>query len=132
MEPLPFQIVFEGKLKEKVDPRIAAEKLAQAFRLKPESVKALLSGRPIVIKRGLTRELAEKYKAALDGIGFECRIEQEPASKIDLTMEEAKSGTAVVPSCPKCGHQFGADAASDECPKCGVIIPKYIARQRAN
>ncbi|MEN6486417.1 MAG: hypothetical protein ABFD98_16200 [Syntrophobacteraceae bacterium] len=44
-EPVQFQVVFEGKSKEGVDPEKAAEKLARTFRLPPESVQSLLSGR---------------------------------------------------------------------------------------
>lgn len=136
MEPLLFQIVFEGRLKHGVDPARAAQKLAQAFRLNPESVQRLLSGRPVTIKRGLTSELAEKYKAALEGIGYDARIEQEltldmPAAE----SEETKPDTvAAVPACPKCGHRSlmaSPSPASDECPKCGVIISKYIASRKA-
>ena len=135
MNPLLFQVVFEGKLKDGVDRQKAVEKLAQTFRLNPESLRRLLSGAPVVIKRGLTPELAEKYKATIGGIGFEARIEQEPAQDDQAAgAKETKPDSGPLAVCPKCGNEFRLGSSSsnaDECPKCGVIISKFVEARKA-
>ncbi|MCS0584036.1 hypothetical protein NX784_20775 [Massilia pinisoli] len=55
----------------------AADQLAALFKRSKDEVAPLLGSKPVVVKRGLTREAAERYARALEGCGCVCAIEAE-------------------------------------------------------
>lgn len=57
----------------------AADQLAALFKRSKAEIAPLLGSRPVVVKRGLTREAAERYARALEGCGCACAIEAESA-----------------------------------------------------
>ncbi|WP_268798257.1 DUF805 domain-containing protein [Pseudomonas huanghezhanensis] len=81
-----FKIVFEGELREGVEPQTAKLNLAQLFKSDVAAIDRLFYGRPVTVKRGLTHEEAERYLGALNGAGVQARIESE--APIALTLEE--------------------------------------------
>jgi len=58
---------------------LAADQLAALFKRSKEEIAPLLGNKPVVVKRGLTRDAAERYARALDGCGCVCAIEAESA-----------------------------------------------------
>lgn len=58
---------------------LAADQLAALFKRSKEEIAPLLGSKPVVVKRGLTREAAERYARALEGCGCVCAIEAESA-----------------------------------------------------
>lgn len=137
-----FSVILDGKLKEGVDPKEAGDRLAASFKLSPDKIGPLLAGKPVIVKRGTSLAVAEKYKTALEQMGFESHIEQEltfenPVAAAPYEGVESKepgpdSRTGGL-SCPKCGYPQQTDGdftSADECPKCGVIISKCIERPK--
>jgi predicted RNA-binding Zn-ribbon protein involved in translation (DUF1610 family) len=131
-----FNVALEGKLKEGVDPKEAGDNLAKSFRLNPDKIGPLLAGNPVVVKRGVGLAVADKYREALEQMGFEARIEKQPPPDRPLDSSPGKTveNLEIEPEsltgtfrCPKCGYEKRIDGdfiSPDECPKCGVIISK--------
>src|SRR5690606_7638217 len=88
-EPL-FDAYLTGELTPGTTPDAAALRLAHLFKSKPEAVSKLLTGKPQLLKRGLTREAALKYRHALQqaGVAVTCRPQQTTAA--ETTATEAK------------------------------------------
>jgi uncharacterized membrane protein YhaH (DUF805 family) len=81
-----FKIVFEGRLRTGVDLETARLNLAQLFKSEVSAIDRLFSGEPITIKRGLTRDEAQRYLEALNDAGVEARLEAE--QPLTLSLEE--------------------------------------------
>lgn len=86
-----FKIVFEGNLRNGVDIETAKLNLAGLFKSEPSAVEKLFSGRPVVLKRGLSQEHAQHYLSALNDAGVEARIEADPP--INLSLDEIDEPT---------------------------------------
>lgn len=81
-----FKIVFEGQLGTGVELETARLNLAQLFKTDVSGVERLFTGKPVTIKRSLTRDDAQRYLAALNDAGVEGRI--EPEEPVSLSLEE--------------------------------------------
>ncbi|WP_214660471.1 hypothetical protein [sulfur-oxidizing endosymbiont of Gigantopelta aegis] len=68
-----YNLVFERKIKDGCDV-VVKKNLEQFFNNNPELVKQLFSKEKTVLKRNLSKEIAEKYKSAIEGTGALCRI----------------------------------------------------------
>lgn len=64
-----FDAYLTGQLTPDTEPDAAAQRLAQLFKTTPQAMRALLTGKPLLLKRGLTREAALKYRQALQSAG---------------------------------------------------------------
>jgi len=73
-----FQVIFTG-VREGVTRSDAIINLAALFKTTPEQVEKLLVSSGHVLKKGITQELAGKYRAAIESAGGACRVEQEIA-----------------------------------------------------
>ncbi len=69
-----FNVTFEGRLKEGFSREEAEAKVSRLFRLPPGKAEQLLSGPPVVIRKGVGLAEAEKYKMALEHAGMVCSI----------------------------------------------------------
>lgn len=82
-----FRIVFKGALAAGYTPEQVKNGLAKIFTLDPSEptdaskLKQLLSGRPVVIKKGLTREQASRYQQVIAGAGALAEIGTDPAEQ---------------------------------------------------
>ncbi len=121
--------------------------LQKKFNLTPEKAESLLQRVPIVVKKGISKEEAERYVKAFGEIGGRAKVEEEAISRMETTNEyepkpesksapeqktkpaftytserekKPESGETVV--CPHCGFE---QPETDECIKCGIIISKY-------
>jgi hypothetical protein len=122
--------------------------LQKRFNLTPEKAESLLQKVPVVVKKGLSKEEAERFVKAFDEIGGRVKVEEEiPALEITQEYEpkprpEPKPGPRPEPkpaayspeperraykggmvTCPQCGFE---QPETDECVKCGIIISKYV------
>jgi hypothetical protein len=79
---------------------LAADQLAALFKRSKEEIAPLLGSKPVVVKRGLTREAAERYARALEGCGCVCAIEAESAA--------AAAAPSPPPAAPLSADQLGA------------------------
>ncbi len=126
--------------------------LQKKFNLAPSKAEGLLQKVPVVVKKGLSKQEAERYVKAFEEIGGKVRIEEEeiPFPEFNQGPEaaakpEPPSGPEPKPTpfspeperkayrtgmvtCPQCGFE---QPQTDECVKCGVIISKYIQFQEA-
>lgn len=72
-----FKIVFDGALLPGVESTTAKLNLAELFKSDVESIEKLFTGRPVALKRDLSRADAETYLTALKNAGVDARIEDE-------------------------------------------------------
>lgn len=115
-----YRIVFDGRETEGKNRKEAVEGLARLMKRKPNQVNSLFSDRPVVLKRGLTENVAHRYVRTIEQAGCVCHMEAET---------ETSKKTAIS-TCPKCGYQAFQDSdtmvSRDECPSCGIILSKFI------
>jgi len=127
--------------------------LQKKFNLTPGKAESLLQRVPIVVKKGISKEEAEKYVRAFEEIGGRAKVEEEPAPDLEITHDyepkptrdptpeprpepkptftyrsepERKPYTGVMVTCPQCGFE---QPETDECIKCGIIISKHVQFQ---
>ena len=127
--------------------------LQKKFNLSPEKAESLLQRVPIVVKKGLSKEEAERYVKVFEEIGGRVKVEEEeePIPTLDITRDyeprpEPKPGLKPEPkptftyrpepekkafakgmvTCPQCGFE---QPETDECIKCGIIMSKYVQFQ---
>ncbi|AZE86162.1 hypothetical protein C4J98_4796 [Pseudomonas orientalis] len=72
-----FKIVFDGTLLPGVESTTAKLNLAELFKSDVEAIEKLFTGRPVALKRDLSRPDAETYLTALKNAGVDARIEAE-------------------------------------------------------
>lgn len=72
-----FKIVFDGALRPGVESTTAKLNLAELFKSDVEAIEKLFTGRPVALKRDLSRPDAETYLTALHNAGVDARIEAE-------------------------------------------------------
>jgi len=127
--------------------------LQKKFNLTPEKAENLLQRVPIVVKKGVSKEEAEKYVKAFGEIGGRVKIEEELLPDLEIFPEyepkprpepkpgprpepkptftyrpgpERKPSTGTMMTCPQCGFE---QPETDECIKCGIIISKHVQFQ---
>jgi hypothetical protein len=123
--------------------------LQKKFNLTPGRAESLLQRVPIVVKKGISKEEAEKYVRAFEEIGGRVKVEEEIPLHVEMTQgdeseprpepkpepqstftrrpefeEKPYRGTMI--TCPQCGFE---QPETDECIKCGIIISKYVQYQ---
>ncbi|WP_024645936.1 DUF805 domain-containing protein [Pseudomonas syringae] len=97
-----FKIMFEGQVRDGVEPETAKANVAGLFKSDAAAVEKLFSGNPVTLKRGLVHTEAERYITALKEAGVEAHI--EPDQAISLNLDEVAT-----PATP-----WGADKRSPE------------------
>jgi hypothetical protein len=143
-----YKVIFSGLLV--IGPEEEARLLAglqKKFNLTREKAESLLQRVPIVVKKGISKEEAERYVKAFAEIGGRAKAEEERIPNMEITHEyepkpkpESQPGPAAEPAfayrseserkpyiagvvtCPQCGLE---QPETDECAKCGIIISKY-------
>ena len=140
MDQARFKIVFDGTLMPQTPLETAKENLARLFKSDTSKIDALFSGKPVVLKRDLSDDEADKYLRALHGAGANARKEaEEQAGGLSLVETDDHPSEATLASrnpaetlrddqmtCPKCGH---VQLKASDCSACGIIIERYLARQ---
>lgn len=69
-----LQIVFRGELTGELPRDAVKRNLAGLFKLSDDRAEALLSGKPIVIRRGIDQATARKFESAFRKAGAVCEI----------------------------------------------------------
>ncbi|MEZ4524470.1 MAG: heavy metal-binding domain-containing protein [Desulfobacterales bacterium] len=85
-----YDLIFEGKVAEGQNRSTVAKNLMNLLKTDQSGVKRLFSGEPAVIKKGMDRETAMKYKQAVNKAGALCRIEETGAPPAPLPQKEKK------------------------------------------
>ncbi|WP_460149752.1 DUF805 domain-containing protein [Pseudomonas sp. S3_A03] len=114
-----FKIVFDGALLPGVESTTAKLNLAELFKSSVEDIEKLFTGRPVALKRDLSRPDAETYLTALKNAGIDARIEAEQPVAFSLAeTHETDSGAA----------DFSRPAASPYAPPRATVgenLPEY-------
>jgi len=143
-----FQVIFTGALQPGKDAERIVELFSEKFKLeRAVADKLVRAGRPVVLKKGLDLEKAEKYLSVLRLLGMVVELDPKPkppepapppAPKIPqgLALEPLDNGgddtTEVlepadgVERCPKCGS---VNMVMGICQDCGIVAAKYLAAQ---
>lgn len=64
-----YDLVFKGQLVKGVELAVAKNNIASLFKINAAKVDAMFSGKPLVLKRGLDADAANKYRVAIKKAG---------------------------------------------------------------
>lgn len=117
-----YRIVFNGQIAYGFSRNETRANLYRLCKYDDATLDRLFSGSPAVLKNGLSRDLAAKYKAALDETGAVCTIEEVPE-----TAEKAATNPPGPVTCPKCGRR---QPRGKTCIDCGIVFAKYVEIQQ--
>lgn len=129
-DPERFEVVFHGEMARKNELLDIKHQMRAMFQLDADKVEALFTGQPLVVKRNVTKELAEKYKRAIaQAGGFSVVVAETPHPQAIAPDEadEENAGdphmvTAQIAICPACLHK---QLAADRCNRCNVHMEKF-------
>ncbi|WP_411382142.1 DUF805 domain-containing protein [Pseudomonas sp. MPB26] len=114
-----FKIVFDGALLPGVESTTAKLNLAELFKSEVEAIEKLFTGRPVALKRDLSRPDAETYLTALKNAGVDARIEAEQPVAFSLAETHETDAAA---------SDFSHSAASPYAPPRAAVgenLPEY-------
>ncbi len=132
-----YNIVFYGKINLGWDIEGVKKNLSRLVKKDAKNIDSLFSGKPIVLKKNIERQIADKFKTVFEKTGALCEIQEAP-EKVDLDnliMEENnhdQTDNEKPPEqfiiCPQCGFQ---QVSSQECRQCGIIFSKFYEKDEA-
>ncbi len=74
MSETGYRLVFRGEVLEGQDRSAVAQRLAALLKLDAPKVKALFSGKPVILKRDVPKDVAARYQAAFRDAGARLRV----------------------------------------------------------
>jgi hypothetical protein len=142
-----FSVVLTGKLADGYDLPQVKENIAQAFKLAPEQVDKLFSGKPVALKRGVSKAQAMKLRNTLARAGalglIKADVVKQPAvagkAEVGASTKPQPAKTPVSPApaaktpaqalpsvtCPRCGHE---QAHTTSCGLCKMDLSLHLQR----
>lgn len=139
-----YQVIYTGQLQLGIEINDAIAEFCRHFKVSEEKAKKLLSSaREVVLKKSLEKQKAEKYQRVLESVGMVVRLEPmqpdglslvpleeetDPDSPTVASLDNGEASARSPATCPKCGSDR---LQNDSCLSCGIVIPKYLARQAA-
>lgn len=69
-----FQVVFRGEITGDQPVEVVKQQLANLFRMPPERVEALFSGKPVVVKKNIDEATARRLEQAFVRAGAACEV----------------------------------------------------------
>lgn len=136
-----YRVILEKRMRVGFDQKDVIKQLGRLFKRDEASVIDLLRNAPIVIKKSVDYQNAQKYQAALNKIGACCALEEEaPADqRKDISRTQDSRKTSKVSDkgdeqskCANCGYIPGRDGelaiTHGECPRCGFVAGKTQSR----
>lgn len=128
-DPERFEVVFHGEMARKDELNGVKHQMGELFQLDADRLEALFTGQPLVVKRNITKELAERYKRAIAQAGGFSVVVPEIKQTQALAPDEAGGEyaddshmvTAEISTCPACLHK---QLAADRCNRCNVDMGK--------
>jgi len=122
-----YRVVFLGRA-DSAPPAEVRERIGQLFKLSAEQVEQLFVRAPVAVKKNLSRALADKLVAALEGCGARARLEAMPEAMPEarpddapLSLQGAAPQAGATMLCPACGQE---QPAADTCLFCGRVVAK--------
>ena len=135
-----YRLVFKGEILPGHEPDEVRQKLLGMLRMGPEKAERVFSGRPIVIKKGLDADQAQRYRRKLASMGIGIRVEAQvteppppppPTVLVDAAepmVEPAAAPAVEEMDCPECGHH---QPKRTLCLNCGCDMPRVLAAREA-
>ncbi|SHK46993.1 hypothetical protein SAMN02745216_03500 [Desulfatibacillum alkenivorans DSM 16219] len=132
MEQDRYTLLFSGQVAAGRAPQEVKANLAKMFKATPDRIEKMFTGKPVIIKKGLTSEQAMKYQLAFEKAGAICRLAAEAgqASKPQAPVKAAPqpSEPAASSSAPAVGKteevQESEDGEEDSSPEKEEILAK--------
>lgn len=93
-----FQVVFRGEITGDEPVEVVKRQLGNLFRMPPERVEALFSGKPVVVKKNIDEATAQRLKQAFLRAGAACEV------------RGPSSASAAAPATPDAGAATAAPA----------------------
>ncbi|MFW5969322.1 MAG: hypothetical protein ACOCP9_01650 [Halofilum sp. (in: g-proteobacteria)] len=75
-----FQVVFRGEITGDQPVEVVKQQLANLFRMTPERVEALFSGKPVVVKKNIDEATARRLEQAFRRAGAACEVRAPAAA----------------------------------------------------
>ena len=69
-----YNVIFEGKVVPGKDPESVKKAMMDLLKMDSEGIERIFSGRPILLKNGVSASTAEKYKKAIEAAGAVCNV----------------------------------------------------------
>lgn len=76
-----FEVVFRGEITGDQPVEVVKQQLANLFRMAPERIEALFSGKPVVVKRHVDEATARRLEQAFLRAGAACEVRAPVASQ---------------------------------------------------
>ena len=128
-----YQLFFTGKFVEGFTDTDVKEKLISFFKGDEKKVEMLLSGRPILIKKGAAQHTPQNYVNAFKKAGIICEVIAPDLPGAGKSATKAEEKSLSIPeekqtmTCPKCGH---LQKNAPECLRCGIVVQKFQEASR--
>lgn len=126
-----YKVIFQG-ISKGHDRSEVKKRFADLLKLDPSKLNFMDSDRPVILKKGVDKATAMRFKNAIEGIGVLCAIRemqeeiQEPKPERATINSRTNRITHSMIRCPKCGFQ---QPESSQCSQCGIIIAKYRKKE---
>lgn len=130
-----YDLILFGLQEDVTDPRQAIRTLAAALKIDEGFIAEAVQGSSgVVLRRGMPKDIAERYRVALAKAGAVCNIRPASAAAVGLSLApiEEASAEARAFTCPACGHTQNLQENDEQlltCPSCGVVPEKYLKLQ---
>ncbi len=111
-----YDVYLTGKLADDVSPALAAQRLAALFKSTPEAMAALITGKAQLLKRGVDKNTALKYREALQRAG--CDV----AFKAQVTVLDEKPVNAAPAQTNASSATASASASLQLAPAGGELL----------
>ena len=119
-----YDIFFAGKILDGHDEAAVRENIAKLFKANPATVDKLFSGKPQLIKRGVEKQAAIKYKAAMQKAGaiplIRAHGADKPAAKPSETAEPETPAPKKQSMAERLAALTGEPAPGDDAPAAGT------------
>ncbi len=129
-----YNLIFRGVLAKSVEPAEAKRNLGQLFKIDSAKVEALFTGKPVVLKRGLTLDVATKYRVAIKKAGALVDVEMQtstpvkPAGKAAFTVPAVEStADKSLGTIPGAGTDLGAIPGTSPASVHMAAVPQVTA-----
>jgi len=86
-----YSLIFRGDLVAGFTAGDVKANLARLFKRSPQAVEKLFSGRPLILRKGLSRTQAEQFQATLAKVGAQVTVRDESGAEIAKSRPVPKS-----------------------------------------
>ena len=130
-----YDLILFGLQEDVSDPRQAVRTLAAALKIDEGFIAEAVQGSSgVVLRRGMPKDIAERYRVALAKAGAVCNIRPASAAAVGLSLApiEEASAEARAFTCPACGYTQNLQENDEQlltCPSCGVVPEKHLKLQ---